>query len=85
MAKFGEWIEVKIRPLTEEEKEIYEDGCEFIYDCELPDDGDEVLISNRYGVAFTNFYTDYGCYFENYEDEGDVLAWMPIPKPFVKE
>lgn len=88
MARFGEWIEIKTRPLTEEEKKEYEDECEwyeFIYDCELPDHGQEVLISTRYGVAITTFYTDMGCYFENYEDEDDVVAWMPLPYKYAKE
>lgn len=86
MAKFGEWIEVKIRPLTEEEKEEYADDSEwyeFIYDCPLPDDGQEVLITTKYGyIALTTFYTDMGCYFEQFEDADDVLAWMPLPEPY---
>lgn len=88
MAKFGEWVEIKTRSLTEEEKQEYEDESEwyeFMYDCELPDHGQEVLIQLHYGIALTTFYTDMGCYFENYEDEDDVLAWMPLPKEFVKD
>ena len=88
MAKFGEWVEIKTRPLTEEEKQEYEDEAEwyaFIYDCELPDHNQEVLVQLHYGIALTTFYTDMGCYFEKYEDEDDVLAWMPLPKDFVKE
>lgn len=88
MAKFGEWVEIKIRPLTEEEKQEYKDEAEwydFMYDCELPDHGQEVLIQLHYGITLTTFYTDMGCYFENYEDEDDVLAWMPLPKEYVKD
>lgn len=78
----SKWIPIKVRALTEEEIEEFGDECEFIYDCKLPDDGQEVLITTRYGVAFTTFYTDCGNYFENYEDYDDVLAWMPLPDPY---
>lgn len=82
----NKWIEVKVRPLTKEEKEEYCDEIEwyeFIYDCPLPDDGQDVLITTKYGnVEMTTFYTDCGNYFEQYEDGDDVLAWMPLPKPF---
>lgn len=83
------WIPVTTRPLTEEEKqEIEEQGeryCRFMYDCELPDDGQEVLITTSGGyVIGTTFYNEGidGCYFECYEDEGDVKAWMPLPEPY---
>lgn len=82
------WIPVATRPLTEEEKqEIEEQGeryCRFMYDCELPDDGQEVLITTSgdyvIGTTFHNEGID-GCYFECYEDESDVKAWMPLPEP----
>lgn len=56
-----------------------------MYDCELPDDGQEVLITTSgdyvIGTTFYNEGID-GCYFECYEDEGDVKAWMPLPEPY---
>lgn len=78
------WIPVKTRPMTEEEREYYEyDDCGVIYDCPLPDDGQEVLITSKCGyVEKTTFYTDMGCYFENYEDYDDVIAWMPLIAPY---
>lgn len=88
MAKFGEWIEVKWRDLTEEEKELnpeYSAGADF----ELPDDGDEILISMHNGewidlVTFCN--DEWGIGDENGNDWLDeVDAWMPLPKGFVKE
>lgn len=86
MPTVNEWIPVKVRPLTEEEKESYADEeYEFIYDCPLPNDSQEVLITTKYGVEKTTFYTDCGCYFENYEDEDDVIAWMPLPDKYEKE
>ena len=83
----GGWIPVKTRPMTEEEKEYYSEylseGNGMIYDCPLPDDGQEVLITSKYGsVDKTTFYTDCGNYFEQYEDYDEVIAWQPLPEPY---
>lgn len=79
------WIPIKTRAMTKEECEEYEVDDGYIYDCPLPDNGDEVLISTKWGVEKTTFYTDDGYYFECYEDDGDVLAWMPLPEPYKEE
>ena len=77
----NDWIPIKTRPLTEEEKIMYD--CDIMYDCPLPDDGQSVLITNRfYSVDVDTFYRDDGCYFEDNCDVGDVLAWMPLPDPY---
>ena len=81
------WIPIKTRPLIDEEKEEYadlgysDDSINFMYDCPLPEDGEEVLITTRYNEVKTDtFCCDEGCYFETYCDEGDVKAWMPLPE-----
>lgn len=79
------WIPIKFRSMTEEEIKYYKDyniDSTMIYDCCLPDDGEEVLITTPWGVEKTTFFNDdeYGGYFECYEDDGDVLAWMPLPE-----
>ena len=83
----GGWIAIKTRPMTEEEKDFYSEylleGNGLIYECPLPDDGQEVLITSNYGsVDKTTFYTDCGNYFENYEDYDEVIAWKPLPEPY---
>lgn len=81
----GEWIPIKKRPLTEEEKEEYPDS-DFMYDCQLPDDGEEVLITTSSGyVDLDTFCRDDGCYFGSYCDKGDVIAWQPKPKPYKED
>lgn len=76
------WIPVKTRPVIAEEKGYCSDYG-MIYECSLPEDGQEVLITTKYGtVEKTTFYTDYGCYFENYEDCDEVIAWSPLPEPW---
>ena len=78
----GEWIPIKTRELTEEEKKEYPD-CTFMYDCPLPDDGEEVLVTTWCGnVALDTFCRDDGCYFEYGCDEGDVIAWQRLPEPY---
>lgn len=78
----NQWIPVKTRPLTEEEKEIYPDYT-FIYDCRMPEDGEEVLITTKYGVYADRYYwDDCGCYFEDHYDDGEVLAWKRFPEPY---
>ena len=87
-----EWIPIKTRPATEEEKVHYKGHLcvllddEFeILDCPLPEDGQEVLVTYGGYVYLDVFCRDYdGCYFEDCPME-DVTAWMPLPEPFKKE
>ena len=80
----AEWIPVKTRPMTEEEKEEIGHEYAFMYDCPLPDDGQDVLITDCYGnVEVDTFCSDYeGVYFETNCDDDDVVAWMPLPQPY---
>lgn len=85
----SKWIPIKTRPLTDKEKEKYaylgysEEELDFMYDCLMPEDGEEVLITTRYDEVNTDtFYRDEGCYFESYCDKDDIKAWMPLPKPY---
>lgn len=78
----SKWTPIVTRPLTDEDRKEYGVEIGFVYDCLLPEDSQDVLVTTPYGVRQTTFYTDYGCYFENYEDEGDVIAWMPLPEPY---
>lgn len=86
------WIPVKTRKLThEEEQYMYENSdyyYNYMFDCRLPEDGEEVLITTSTGeVTTTKFYDAglEGSYFAFYEDEGDVIAWMHLPKPYKAE
>ena len=94
--KKSEWIPVSTRKATKEEIEGAAskmdltpeelDGT-WVYCCQLPEDRQEVLVSTKWGVRLVEFTNDpdYGCTFEGYEDEGDVLAWMPLPEPYKKD
>ena len=86
------WIPVKFRNLTEEEKKLYKErgifeGAETAWDCPLPDDRQDVLITTTYGdVVVSTFRIDEydGMYFEE-EDSEYVKAWMPLPEPYKTE
>lgn len=79
----SEWVEIKVHKPTYEEIEIYGDEVSFIYDCELPNDGQEVLITTNRGLVYaTTFYNDDFAYFEGFEDDGEVAAWMSFPEPY---
>lgn len=87
-----EWIPVKTRKLTRAEKqEMLERSnyfFDYAFDCKLPEDGEEVLVTTSTGeVTTTTFFNEGldGCYFEYYEDDGDVIAWMPKPKAYKAE
>lgn len=79
------WIPITTRPLTEEEREDVLDGVEKVFTCELPADGEEVLVTIYEGKTVTTdtFWEDYdGGYFETYAE--DVTAWRKLPEPYKK-
>lgn len=82
--KYTEWIPIKTKLLTEKEKEEMGTESDCMYDCPLPDDGEEVEITTHLGdVTLDVFYCGSdGCYFEQYCDDGDVLAWRHKPEPY---
>ena len=75
------WIKFTKRPLDEEEQAEHPEWC-YILDCPLPDDGDEVLVSDgvRVWTDIFNNEGDDGCYFDGGGDL-EYLWWMPTPKP----
>lgn len=86
------WIPIKTRKLTDaEEQDMLENSnyyYNYMFDCLLPEDGEEVLVTTSTGeVTTTTFYDEGldGCSFEFYEDDGDVIAWMPKPKSYKTE
>lgn len=76
------WIPFTCRPMTEEEQKYYP-NCTFMFDCVLPDDGEEILVSNRRFVWMDTFCVDIdGCYLDRGDDIDEDMAWMPLPKPY---
>ena len=76
------WIPFTRRPMTEEEQKDYP-NCTFMFDCVLPDDGDEILVSNGRFVWMDTFCNDIdGCYLDSGDDIDEDMAWMPLPTPY---
>lgn len=87
--KTGEWIPVKWHEITDEERERegYPKDWVVYIDCEMPYDGDEILVQTKSG------YIRWDVCYEDGEfslDSGwdwieDIVAWMPLPKPYKVE
>ena len=81
-----EWIAIRFREPTEEEKERIPEA-EYWFDCELPEHGEEVLITTIFDdIALTTFanYGEDGCEFEDWDAE-DVRAWCKLPEPYTTQ
>lgn len=92
------WIPIKTEKISDDEKKelaeeygmIPEEFDDFWrYACKIPEDNQECLITTSvWGyVVIDTFHIDEdgAMYFEDHDDEDDVLAWMPLPKPYTKE
>lgn len=78
------WHKITTRPPTEEEleefKEIYSEDIPYLFDCPLPDDGQEILIATKWGVDTDICCYDDGYYLENLGNWDAVMAWAEMPK-----
>lgn len=80
-----DWIPIKTRALTDEEKKEYGTEYEYMLDCPLPEDGEEILISIDKYVQKDTCYVDDSFYLDSGYDWIEVDAWMPLPKGYKKE
>lgn len=86
--KTGEWIPIKWHEITDEERERegYPKDWVVHIDCDMPNDGDEILVQTKNG------YIRWDVCYEDGEfslDSGwdwieDIVAWMPLPEPYRK-
>ena len=85
------WNPVKTRPMDSEEREYWsehlgyplDDEDAVIFNCKMPEDGQEILVSFSTFVSMDKCEIDGGCY--GLEENGDwdgITAWMPLPKPY---
>ena len=85
LAKY-EWIPIKWHEITEEERERegYPKDWVVHIDCDMPCDGDEILVQTKNG------YIRWDVCYEDGEfslDSGwdwieDIVAWKPLPDPY---
>ena len=96
--KMHSWNPIKTEKISEAEKkelaerygmspEEFDDFWR--YACKMPEDNQECLITTSvWGyVCIDTFHIDEdgAMYFEDHEDEDDVLAWMPLPEPYKED
>ena len=75
-----QWIKFTKRPLEPDEQEEHPEWC-YILDCEMPDDMQEILVSDGKLVWTDTYFDDYDeCYLDGGADL-DGLWWMPMPEP----
>lgn len=87
-----QWIAFESRPMNDEEREYYSEMTGFdmsddavIYCSKLPEDGQEVLVCDKYGNVWQDIFCndpEYGVGFETHGDMDGLVAWMPMPEPY---
>lgn len=84
--KNPEWNKLVFRNLKPEEKEEYA-NFDWSYMVEnLPDYGEEVLVTDGKNVWIDSFDEDDYVYLSGTDTEIDgVTAWMPLPNPYKEE
>ncbi len=80
-----DWILVTWREATENDTP-YLDEYPIVLTCPLPDDGQEILISDH-GYVCTDIcqFDGLGYWLEGKGDWLDIDAWMPLPEPYDSE
>ena len=76
------WIPFKKRPLDDEERKEHPEWV-YMWDCPLPDDGEEILVSSKKFVWKDEWCDDCDgsglCGGDEIEED---WAWMPMPEPY---
>lgn len=79
------WIPVKYHQISEKERaeESISNDIQYMPDCKMPDDGQKILVTNGETTwQDTCFIDSNGYYLDGGYDWIDIMAWMPLPKPY---
>ena len=91
------WIQVKTRPMTEDEREYWSEHYGYdieyeysvMFDCKMPKDKQAIWVQSKCGYVFEDICeNDDGMIgLEGNGDWDDIVAWMPkyIPEPYREE
>lgn len=79
------WIPIKYHEITESERKEngYPKDWVYFLDCEMPQDGQEILVQAKNGeIRWDVCYEDDGFSLDSGWDwKDDIIAWMPLPEP----
>lgn len=79
------WIPVKYHQISEKERaeEFISKDIQYMLDCKMLDDGQEILVTNGETTwQDTSFIDCDGYYLDSNYDWIDITAWRPLPEPY---
>ena len=79
------WIPVKYHQISEKERaeESISTDIQYMLDCKMPDDGQEILVTNGETTwQDTSFIDCDGYYLDSNYDWIEITAWRPLPEPY---
>ena len=82
------WIPVKYHQISEKERaeESISNDIQYMLDCKMPDDGQEILVTNGETTwQDTSFIDCDGYYLDSGYDWIDITAWQPPPEPYKED
>ena len=83
--KENDWIPVKYHKISKKERaeESISNDIQYMLDGKMPDDGQEILITNgKTTWQDTSFIDCDGYYLDSGYDWIDITAWRPLPEPY---
>lgn len=82
------WVPVKYHQISEKERaeESISNNIQCMLDCKMPDDGQEILVTNGETTwQDTSFIDCDGYYLDSNYDWIDITAWRPLPEPYKED
>ena len=79
------WIPVKYHQISEKERaeEFLSKDIQYMLDCKMPDDGQEILVTNGETTWQDTCFIDCdGYYLDSNYDWIEITAWRPLPEPY---
>ena len=79
------WIPVKYHQISEKERaeESISKNIQYMLDCKMPDDGQEIFVTNGETTwQDTSFIDCDGYYLDSNYDWIEITAWRPLPEPY---
>ena len=82
------WIPVKYHQISEKERaeESISNDIRYMLDCKMPDDGQEILVTNGETTWQDTCFIDCdGYYLDSNYDWIEITAWRPLPEPYKED